>query len=952
MIHPTPRIRTGHIHRSLSSIALAIFAALQSDGGTASDNTFIKTQPDGSTLELKQIGDEWTSWRETVDGYVVERDNDGYWKYATFEKGGIQSVPIRNAIVNKTSPETLGLKKRSRPTKESVQLHYEFLNTQNNAQINLPEPKDQRVQTLSLSTEDQIDYENQTRKCIVILAAFSDHWEAGNVVQAKGYSKKDYEAILGERGHSSLSPSGSVRDYYLENSYGKLDIEFHLSNWVRLPKPESWYGDNENEREGEQRVRDMAMDAITAAINDGFDFSVGDSNNDNWVDMLYIIHSGHKESNSGNPESTIWPRWWTIKEGRLEVEGISMRHFATSSAMNGSPDGPREITTIGTICHEIGHLLGLRDLYDVSDNVEGIGTWGLMGNGEWGALRYGNGSQPTHLSAFSKVFLGFVKPELVESGEQILPNVETNPSIHMIRYGLTNENEYFLLENRAPVGFDSELPPGILVWHVDETIPINKTDDHDHLSVYLEEASGEASLANSRLALPSHTWSEFSGLESGFQDVTGSAATNAMSYQNTHIFERSDNSDHYSGIRLSNFGPIGSTMRYNLQTKIGQLSSTSNDAGTVSFSWLPATGAEKYELQRAGISYSDSFEDGAEDYYRSHHNWHFAGNARRSSDGSSEGNYCFYLSTRDETNSNSLSRFQSMTLKKSFLLTESTILAYDLASSISSPHGALFVEASSDSGSSWYRINEHFGSIPEFESSTIGYEDFISGGIQSSQNILIRFRVAIQDSWGWSHFPTFGFAIDNIRIQNTRTEEPTEWESIASEINGLEFVHGERANGPRSYRIRSFANGQWQPYSTPRNEEINITQTDYYSWAYFIVKEENKDPSLDLDNDGYSNFSEYAFDSNPFKAGPPSFYISRPSNGSDHATVVFKRGQIRVRYVIEASTDLADWSNATEIWKSDDAVQLVSVGNEQFVNIPSLQGEDHAFIRLRMEQLK
>ena len=66
-----------------------------------------------------------------------------------------------------------------------------------------------------------------------------------------------------------------------------------------------------------------------------------------------------------------------------------------------------DIRPIGTLCHEIGHILGLPDLYDTSESsAPGIGDWGLMGTGNWN-----NQVSPSSFSAWSSSRLGITEIE-------------------------------------------------------------------------------------------------------------------------------------------------------------------------------------------------------------------------------------------------------------------------------------------------------------------------------------------------------------------------------------------------------------------------------------------------------------------------------------------------------------------------------------------------------------
>jgi hypothetical protein len=124
---------------------------------------------------------------------------------------------------------------------------------------------------------------------------------------------------------------------------------------------------------------------------------------------------------------------------------------------------------IAVMCHELGHLVGLPDLYDGSRNTWGVGYWGLMGYGAWGAG--GNTPwSPSHMEAWSKVTAGFVTPVVItqDTHDLRMLDVETHPVVYKIWRDGRNSDTCFLLENRQQKGFDTPLPGhGLLVWHID-----------------------------------------------------------------------------------------------------------------------------------------------------------------------------------------------------------------------------------------------------------------------------------------------------------------------------------------------------------------------------------------------------------------------------------------------------------------------------------------------------
>ena len=126
---------------------------------------------------------------------------------------------------------------------------------------------------------------------------------------------------------------------------------------------------------------------------------------------------------------------------------------------------------ISVMCHEMGHLVGLPDLYDYSRNDWGPGYWGLMSYGAWGAG--GNTPwSPSHLEAWSMIETGFATPTVIthDTFDLHILDVETHPTIYKVWRNGVNTDSCFLLENREQKGFDTPLPgAGLLIWHIDYT---------------------------------------------------------------------------------------------------------------------------------------------------------------------------------------------------------------------------------------------------------------------------------------------------------------------------------------------------------------------------------------------------------------------------------------------------------------------------------------------------
>jgi M6 family metalloprotease-like protein len=277
-------------------------------------------------------------------------------------------------------------------------------------------------------------------------------------------------------------PTGSFRDFYNELSYGIFDVTGVAYGWYRTAEDYyTFYDDGYYGFGG--GGRGVAVAAVLLSDPD-VDFGLYDSDgpdgipnsgdDDGYVDAFMVFHSGLGGHDSGDA-SDIWAHAFYIDPpyetndpraggGFILIEMYTIQPEVT---MNATGDDTLE-SCIAVVAHEYGHQLGLPDLYD-GMACFGIGYWGLMGYGAFGASRTG----PYHMSAWSKEQLGWVTPIVVTENmlDIMIPPVETEPVVYKVwRDGIPGE-EYFLLENRQNIGFDAYLPGnGLLIWHVDGTM--------------------------------------------------------------------------------------------------------------------------------------------------------------------------------------------------------------------------------------------------------------------------------------------------------------------------------------------------------------------------------------------------------------------------------------------------------------------------------------------------
>jgi M6 family metalloprotease-like protein len=289
----------------------------------------------------------------------------------------------------------------------------------------------------------------------------------------------------------------SVQDYYHEISNGNLEVigdDGSIVDWITVGHDYSYYVDGEqgtgSGAHGVARSAAALVVEIAMEHHSEIDFSHFDGDGDGAVDVVILIVEGW--GNGANNQ--FWPHMSLIHSGSSGI-GLIDSDAPTNDDGYFSPDGvvaikkyiviPEQfhmnyygvgeyyIHPIGTICHELGHVLGIPDLYDTSDNsAAGIGQWGLMGAGNWQRQ-----TSPAYMSAWSRYQLGFINPIIryaVVNNEEILLPAESGEEglLAMIIPMDTNmPQEYLILENRQQLGTDQYLEKsGLLVWHVDEII--------------------------------------------------------------------------------------------------------------------------------------------------------------------------------------------------------------------------------------------------------------------------------------------------------------------------------------------------------------------------------------------------------------------------------------------------------------------------------------------------
>lgn len=332
----------------------------------------------------------------------------------------------------------------------------------------------------SMATADEVD----TLRVCVILVDFTDNASEDGFVSTDSSS---FDSLLfSQKGIDVITnTTGSMTDYYWENSYGQVLIEGDIFGWFEMPSTYDYYTGYDN---GLTRGRELARDAIVyAKVFGGADFSRYDNNSDGFCDGVVVIHAGRgaEEGVEG-----IWSHQGGLATP-IEYDGVVISEYTMNPEEFGSG-----ISGIGVFCHEYGHQLGLIDYYDTDytpSTSDGLGSWSLMASGNYN----GNSRTPSCLDAYSRVVLGWTSMiEVTENMKHVeIPASEYNQnSVYRLRNAITGQGEYWLVENRQPYGFDAALPGwGLFIYHID--LAAGNNNNYLRYMVALEQADGKNDLA-------------------------------------------------------------------------------------------------------------------------------------------------------------------------------------------------------------------------------------------------------------------------------------------------------------------------------------------------------------------------------------------------------------------------------------------------------------------------
>lgn len=418
---------------------------------THRDEAFEIMQPDNTTLRIKRIESGNSSYTTTEDGLIIEKNENGFYEYLTFDKNNIS---LSGIAAN-------DIERRGAKEKEFVKT----LVDKNTNKVLTSRMAAQNRNTRGISTKG-------SKNALVILMEFPD--------KKMNYTKDDFYKQFNEKNYKG---TGSVKDFYLENSYGQLSINFTVVGPYMAKHNMAHYGGNLSDG----KTLKLIEEAVRSA-NGEIDYSLFDNDKDGVVDFVHIIYAGYAQNYIGSDPNTIWPHqgemfWFWSK--LHSFDGKRITKYSCSSELSWISGN--DMKGIGTACHELGHILGAPDFYDRNDSIDGkfwgTGNWDLMASGG----HNGGGKSPAHFNPFVKTqMFGWAELKDLPNAGKVELNPVNKPAGKWSFYKIptSTPNEYFILENRQLQGFDKGLPGhGLMIYHVHSQIKNIKSTDGKWLNI-------------------------------------------------------------------------------------------------------------------------------------------------------------------------------------------------------------------------------------------------------------------------------------------------------------------------------------------------------------------------------------------------------------------------------------------------------------------------------------
>lgn len=476
----------GKLLKHISALTLAILVlGLRAYAGPAWHGTLTLTQPDGSVLQARVVGDEFAHLMVDLQGNALIQNSEGWWCYAAFSGDGSmhstgtvagdklrpasaaggdigealrkwsaqnKRALVRNPLVATKGGQVAGAWKKA-GSSSSTGAGW----TRNCAGEGAASGSEAEAKSDTEAGSDGTGSNTPEvirKRCLVLLAEFKD--------VKMSFARERFENLMN-------TGESSVKNYLNDQFLGRYEFTFDVAPIVTLSQTHQYYGKNSNGKDS--RAAEAVAEACRLAAANGTDFSIYDTDNDGKVDDILLFYAGKDESEGGG-DDCIWSHAWKLSAAniKLTLNGKVIDSYAATSELSLRSSGKYQFKTIGTICHEYSHSLGLADMYDTDyggSGGEADGLWkstALMDKGNFN----NDGRTPPYYNAIDRDMLGIGQCEELKEGHYVLEPINLNG--RFLRMDTANEGEYYLIECRTNTGWDIYTRcKGLAIYHIDKS---------------------------------------------------------------------------------------------------------------------------------------------------------------------------------------------------------------------------------------------------------------------------------------------------------------------------------------------------------------------------------------------------------------------------------------------------------------------------------------------------
>lgn len=423
-------------------------------------DTFLYSQPDGSTFQIRLYGDEFYAVAETLDGYTVVRDlQSGMFCYARLANDGDSfvstGVPV---VVGSVAPA--GVSKGIRISRSTMSAQSRVAREKFGVDDRgLLLPALESVLRPNVTTaEDGIQLGPpsgttvDTHVGLVLLARFPDRSHDVVINQAQ------VDAYCNDPNYSEFANATSAFGYFYIQSDGKLRYNSIVTAYFTAANNRNYYTDNAIAFG--TRAKELINEGLQVLKNQGFDFTKCDGDSNSVLDGVNLFYAGGLVNSWSEG---LWPHKWSSSWVGLSGEGVStsFQYQITNMGMSLS---------IGTYCHENGHMLcGFPDLYSYNGNAAEIGAYSLMSSS--------GSTHPVNVDAYLKIHAGWADVVDINAASHLRGAVQVESNRFYRFRNPAESREYFLLSMRTDSGYEgvyggaaSAVNPsnGLVIWHARE----------------------------------------------------------------------------------------------------------------------------------------------------------------------------------------------------------------------------------------------------------------------------------------------------------------------------------------------------------------------------------------------------------------------------------------------------------------------------------------------------